>query len=206
MLPLLQLLFGAATMLAPALLFFFRLKQMAHGTGSASISYDDIVMTIPSDHFLAVAFDRAGWWAEKPITILNTPAKFVEIFVSLLVAHKANSYPASLLSSTWHALIYPIYALPAWVYVGLGIDAGIGRRLVRRWNVGVSLFLALTCAILFCGCRFGMSSAERAGQELLSWFIIGFALWTILFAVPFVGWLLRRKRETRIVRGGVLPS
>jgi uncharacterized membrane protein len=42
-----------------------------------------------------------------------------------------------------------IYALPAWVYVGLGIDAGIGRCLVRRWNVVLSLFLALTCAVLF---------------------------------------------------------
>jgi len=203
LLPLLELLFGAAIMLAPALLFFFRLKQMAHGAASVSLSSGDIVMTIPSDGFLSVAFDRAGWWAEKPATILNAPAKFVEVFVSLLVAHKGYWYPASLLPSTWHALIYPIYALPAWVYVGLGIDAGIGRRPVRRWNVVLSVFLALTCAALFCGFRFGMPATEREGQELLSWFIEGFALWALLFAIPFVAWTIRRKRETHLVRDEV---
>ena len=206
LLPLLELLFGAATMLVPALLFFFRLKQMAHGAGSVSLSIRDIVMTIPSNRFLSVALDRAGWWAEKPATILNAPAKFVEVVVSLVVAHRANWHPASLLPSTWHSLIYPIYALPAWFYLGRGIDAGIGRCLVRQWNVVLSLFLALTFAVLFCGFRFGMSAAEREGQELLSWFIEGFALWAVLFATPFVAWMLRRKRETPLVRDGVLPS
>lgn len=114
--------------------------------------------------------------------------------------------PASLLPSTWHALIYPVYALPAWIYIGLGIDAGIGRCLVRRWNVVLSLCLALTFAVLFCGFRFGMSAAERESQELLSWFIEGFALWAVLFAIPFVAWMLRRKRETPLVRDGALPS
>jgi hypothetical protein len=113
LLPLLELLFGAATVLVPALLFFLRLRQMAHGAGGVSLSVGEFAMKIPSDRFLPVAFDRAGWWAERPVTILNAPAKFVEVVVSLLVAHKANWYPASILSSTWHALIYPVYAQPA---------------------------------------------------------------------------------------------
>jgi hypothetical protein len=206
LLPLLELLFGAATMLVPALPFFFRLKHAAHGTGSVLMSSGDMAMRIPSDRFLSVALDSAGRWAAKPATILNVPAKFVEIVVSLLVAHKANWHPASLLPSTWHALVYPIYALPAWAYIGLGIDAGIGRCLVRRWNVVLSLFLALTFAVLFCVFRFGMSASEREGQELLSWFIEGFALWAVLFAIPFVAWLLQRKRGTPLVRDESLPS
>lgn len=140
LLPLLELLFCAATVLAPALFFSLRLKQMAHGAGGVSLSVGEFVMKIPSDRFLPVAFDRAGWWAEKPVTILNTPAKFVEGFVSLLVAHKANWYPESFLSSTWHVLIYPVYALPAWLYVGVGIDALMGRCLARRWNAALSVF------------------------------------------------------------------
>ena len=206
LLPLLELLFGAATVLAPSLLFFLRLKQMAHGAGSVSLSVGEFVMKIPSDRFLPVALDRTGWWAEKPITILNAPAKFVEVFVSLVVAHKANWYPASFLSSTWHALIYPVYALPAWLYVGVGIDALMGRCRVRRWNAALSVFLALTFAVLFCGFRFGMPAAEREGQELLSWFIDGFALWAVLFAIPFAAWMLRRKRQTRLFGEEVLPS
>ena len=90
--------------------------------------------------------------------------------------------------------------------MGLGIDAGIGHCLVRRWNVALSLFLALTFAVLFCGFRFGMPAAEREGQEFLSWLIEGFALWAVLFAIPFVAWMLQRKRGTALVRDEVLPS
>lgn len=101
---------------------------------------------------------------------------------------------------------FSAHHLPAWIYIGLGLDAGIGRCLVRRWNVVLSLFLALTFEVLFCGFRFGMSAAEREGQELLSWFIGGFALWAVLFAIPFGAWMLRRQRETPLVRDGALPS
>lgn len=168
MLPIIELLFAAIIVLVPALLFFIRLKQMAHSSGSVSLGSGEIVLTIPSDRFLSVAFDRAGWWAEKPVTILNTPAKFVETLVSLVVARKGYWWPPSLVQSTWQALTYPIYALPAWIYVGLGIDALIGRHRVHRWNVILSVLLALTCALLFCGFRFGMPAAEREGQERLS--------------------------------------
>jgi hypothetical protein len=206
LLPLLELLFGEVAVLAPALLFFFRLKQVAHGAGSVSLSSGEFSMTIPSDSFRAVAFDRAAWWAAKAIFILDAPAKFVEVFVSLVVAHTTKWYPASMLSSTWQSLIYPIYALPAWFYVGRGVDAAMGRCRVRGSNAVVSIFLALTFAVLSCGLRFGMTPEERRGQELLSWFIQGFALWGVLFAIPFAAWLLHRKRNTSIARDETLPS
>ncbi len=198
LLPLLELLFGAAIVFAPAFLFFLRLKHMAHGAGGVSLAVGEFVIKIPSDRFLPVALDQAGRWAEKPVTVLNAPAKFVEAFVSLLVAHKANWYPESILSSTWRAVIYPVYALPAWLYVGVGIDALMGRRPVRRWNAALSVFLALSFVVLFCGFRFGIPSADREGQELLSWFIDGFALWAVLFAIPFAAWMLWRRR-TRLL-------
>jgi hypothetical protein len=206
LLPLIELLFGAVMVLAPALLFFFRLKQMAHGAGSVSLSSEEFAMTIPSDRFLAIAFDRAAWWAAKAIFTLDAPAKFVEVFVSLVVAHTTKWYPASMLSSTWQALIYPTYALPAWFYVGRGIDAAMGRCRVRGWNAVVSVFLALTFAVLSCGLRFGMTAEERRGQELLGWFIRGFAVWGVLFAIPFSAWLLQKKRNTSIARDETLPS
>ena len=192
--------------MAPTLLFFIRLKQMAHGTGSVSLSSGDFEMTIPSDHLLSFAFDGAASWAEKPLTILNAPAKFVELFVSLLVAQKAKWYPASLLSYTWHALIYPIYALPAWLYVGMGIDAGMGRRLVRGWNAVLSVFLTLTFAVLFYGLRFSIPVAEREVQEPGNWIIDGLALWALLFAIPFAAWMLQRRRQTRLLSDEVIPS
>ena len=198
LLPLLEILFSAATILVPALLIFFRLKQMAHGVGSVSLSSGEVGMTIPSDSFLAEAFWQAGSWAEKPITILNAPAIFVEVFVALIVAHKATWYPAaSLFPVPWHVVIYPIYALPSWFYVGLGIDGVMGRYRVRGWNAAISVLLALTCAALFYGLKSVMPDYEgQEGQLLLSWLLGGFALWALLFAIPFAAWVLRRKRNT----------
>jgi hypothetical protein len=204
-LPIVELLFAAIIMLVPALLFFARLRQAAHGTGSVSLTFGEFVMTIPSDRFLHVAFDRAGLLAEKPLTIVNAPAKFVEIVMSLVVARKGNWWPPSLLQSTWHALIYPIYALPAWIYVGVGIDTLIGRHRVNRWNMIFSLLLALTCASLFSGFRFGISAAEREGQERLNWFIDGFVIWAVLFSIPAVAWIHQKKQGT-VVKSQLLSS
>ena len=205
MLPMIELLFTAMIVLLPALLSFSRMKQMAHGSGSVFVASGEFVMTIPADRFLSVAFDRAGWWAEKPVTILNAPAKFVETLVSLIVARTVYWWPPLLLQSTWHVLVYPIYALPAWIYVGLGIDAMIGRHRLHRWNVILSVVLALTFALLFCELRFGMPAADREGQEMLSWFIDGLAIWAVLFSIPVVAWMLQKKRET-FVKNELLSS
>jgi hypothetical protein len=194
LLPLIELLFAAMIMVLPALRFFFHLKQMAHGSGSVSLASGEFVFTIPADRYLFFALDWAGRWAAKPITILNTPAKLMETLVSLAVARKGYWWPPSLLRSTWHALIYPIYALPAWIYLGLAIDALIGRRRPYRWSAILSVCLALTCASLFYGFRFGMPAAEREGQERLGWFIDGLALWAVLFSIPVVAWMRQKNR------------
>ena len=101
--------------------------------------------------------------------------------------------------------MYPIYALPAWIYIGFAIDAMIGRRHIRRWNMILSMLLALTCASLFCGFRFGLPAAEREGQERLSWFIDGLALWAVLFSIPVMAWLRQRRRRT-LAKNEPLPS
>jgi hypothetical protein len=189
LLPIMEILVWAVVVLGPTLILFFRLKHAAQGSGSVSIMGADIQMSISSEHFLSVAFDHAGWAAEKAIITLNASAKFVEVAVSLIVSRTGNWQPKSLLSSTWRSMIYPIYALPAWIYVGHGIDALRGRNRVRTGNMIVSIILTLISGVLCCGLRFGLSADERYGQDRLDCYIIGFALWAILFALPFIAWL-----------------
>jgi hypothetical protein len=81
LLPIAELLAAGVIVVVPAVLSFIHFKHVAHGSASVSFESGDYVFTIPSDRFLAVGFERAGWWAEKPITILNTPAKFTETLV-----------------------------------------------------------------------------------------------------------------------------
>jgi hypothetical protein len=197
LLPALIICLWIAVILAPALLFFFRLKQTAHGSESLLLVFGDFQMTIPSNHFFSFAFDRAGLRADKLIFVLDLPAKAMELIVSLLMSSRTgNWHPASLLPSTWRALTYPFYALPAWFYVGASVDALLGRRHVSRWNMILSLILSLMLVTLCCGLRFGISAAERQGQDLLGWAIEGLALWAILFSIPFVAWIKQRSKRT----------
>ncbi len=196
LLPLVTLVFWSAVILAPALLFFFSLKNAAHGSGSVSFATGEGQMTIPARSFLAVAFDRAGWLGEHAITVVEVPAIFVGAVMSLIVARTADWHPASLLPSTWRSLIYPLYGLPAWYYVGRGIDALLGHKRVGRGNMITSITLALASGVLCCGFRFGMSAAERQGQ--LTWSIEGLALWAVLFAIPFVAWLRQRGKSVAL--------
>ena len=74
---------------------FLRLKRMAHGTGSVSLSSGEFEMTIPSDHLLSFAFDGAASWAEKPLTILNhyCPVEDFGFFAQCIVVAELNRIP-----------------------------------------------------------------------------------------------------------------
>jgi hypothetical protein len=96
MLPVIELPFAAIIVIVPTLRLFTRLKLMANGSASVSLAFGEFVVNIPLDCFLSFAFDRAAWWAERPVTILNTPAKFVEPLASLIVAREIHWWPRSL--------------------------------------------------------------------------------------------------------------
>lgn len=196
-LPALNLCLWIAAVLAPAFVFFIHLKREAHGSESLTLVFGDFQMMIPPNRFFSFAFERAGLRADKLIFVLDLPAKAMELIVTLLMSSRTGPWhPASFLPSTWRSLTYPLYALPAWFYVGTGVDALLGRRRVRGWNMILSLILSLTLASLCCGFRFGMSPAERQGQDLLSWAMEGLALWAVLFAIPFVAWAKQKGKRT----------
>lgn len=193
------LLFWATIVVIPGLLFFARLKQMAHGSGSVSLGSGELVFTIPSDRFFEVAFDRVGW-AGNALMSLNTPAKFVDTFISwILLRIGILPWPPSLGQSTWHVLIYPFYALPAWIYIGFAVDAVMGLRHIRKWNMILSLLLVLTCASLFCEYQLGTPTAERSLGT-----IDGLAIWVVLFSIPIAAWLRQNKRQA--LKDEPLPS
>jgi len=174
---------------ASALLDYAWLKQASRGTGEITIGHDDVRFTIPTRGLFRVALERAGGRAEPIISVIETPGIFLGSAVSAIVARTPNWSPPYLTSSTWRTLIYPFFALPAWYFVGLGIDALAGRRGISKAGMVTSLILAIGSAAIAAGFRFGMSASERQGQDRLNWAIEGLALWTILFAIPFVAWL-----------------
>jgi hypothetical protein len=195
LLPIMEMGFSAVLVAVPALLLFSRLRHAAGGSQSAALAVGQFQVVVPSHEFLIFSVEMACLSAEKWITVVNAPAKFIESVLSLMLFQTTNWTPTSILTFCWHDLIYPIYAIPAWIYVGRVVDALLKRDQVRRGNAIASLVLAILSGLLFSLIRFGLSSSDRQ-DEHLSWLISGFALWAALFAVPSVVWLSQRARKT----------
>lgn len=126
--------------------------------------------------------------AIKPITILNAPAHFVDLMISYVVSRKPFWFPYSIGPETWTCLTLPVFALPAWWYVGSGIDALLGRKHVRTADVVLSAILVVLFGAFAAVLRFGL--AQDPG--LVPGYTEGFTLWTFLFAIPFAAWLRQK--------------
>jgi hypothetical protein len=196
-LPIAEVLLAAGLILVPALVFFLRLKQAAHGSGHVLIHTGEFQTLVPSEGFLSFAFLRATAAAAKSLTVLNTPASLVEHIVLLLRPPSngtwysaSGCYPAWLGLWPGRSLTYPIYALPAWFYVGRGLDGLLAHERVGTANMVLSVVLAGVAIAICGGLRFGLSPWERRDQ--VSWFIEGFALWACLFAIPLVEWFRQK--------------
>jgi hypothetical protein len=190
LLPFGALLCSALLPILLALRVYFRLKTAAHGAARVSFGSAALRFTIPTEHLLSFAFSGTGLWAGEPIRAINAPAMLVDLFVSFIFS--GNGHPESILTSTWVILAFPIYALPAWWFVGRGFDGLLNRKRIRVVEMVIGAVLATSFLALAAMTRFGMSAAERGGQA--GWYMYGFTFWGLLFAVPFVAWIRQRTR------------
>lgn len=197
LLPILAILVSAGLVATSYVRAYTRMSGMVRGAQTVLIRSGEFEMAAPRGRVPWLALYAAGLMERGPITLMNAPAYWIQYPVSLVIGHKPNWYPASLGSAAWRVLSFPFFAIPAWMFVGRGIDAFFKHRRIS-W---VEMLISLICALLFvaisAGLRFGLSESERAGQELLSWYIAGFGWWSAVIAVPFGIWCIQRFTEFR---------
>jgi hypothetical protein len=195
LLPILALIFSIGLLMGTTAAYFYTLKHAAHGSDSVSFGTTPYRFVIRSDSFFRFAFMSAAMWAIKPITILNAPAHFVDLLISYAVSRKPFWSPNFFGMAAWQCLTYPFFAIPAWSYVGLGLDAFFDRRRIGKKSMVLSLLLSVIFGTIAVGLRFGLTPEERRQQDLLPSYIAGLSLWGLLFLFPFIAWL--REKITR---------
>jgi len=171
---------------------YHSLKHAAHGTSNAVIGRGpSTVFEIPSDGFPRVAVIAAAMRLEKPFAILHAPSHFVDLGIAYLVVQKPFWFPSGIGPAVWQCITYPLFAIPAWFFVGRGIN-------VLRTGVRTPISLVITgavLALLFGVCaavlRFGL--ADDPG--LVPGRMEGFTLWTPLFAIPVFAPLKRKSAQ-----------
>ena len=177
-------------LLFTTLLVFSHLRHAANGADALFIQAGEFRLRVRSNEFLLEAFRAATFSANKLIILLDAPGVFGDALISLVSERSGNWYPGRLGLTAWQAVTYPFFSIPAWLYVGQGLDTLMEGARIRTFSTVISSVLMTLAITISCGLRFGISASERS--ESITWVIAGFALWSFLFAIPILAWIWRR--------------
>jgi hypothetical protein len=137
---------------------------------------------------LEVAMD----WRGRLLTTVNLPGLLVEFLTSLGSTWPESWHPEALELFSWRALAFPLYALPAWWFAGVSIDALLGRRRLHWVAMAIALVLFAFCALMLMPLADGLQASKD--YEMTA----GTALWTTLFAVAPVAWWRQHAAISRL--------
>jgi hypothetical protein len=172
--------------------------QRAGAANSVRLQFGEFTQLVPKERFLAYGFERATYSARGFIATLNVPAAFVASAVSWVVAKRPRWAPPGLMPWQWLVLIYPLYSLPAWIFVCWALDACVHRRPMPAAIGWTSAVLSCAFALLAIGLRFGTTEADRANQDLPQSYIVGLAFWACLLTIPFIALLQSSRRKAPV--------
>ena len=172
---------------------YFRLKSAAHGAAFISFGSEPR-FTVPTNHLLHLSWSMTSMWTQGPIRAIHVPAVFVDLLAAIIFSD--TGHPQSIFEPTWVVLVFPIYALPAWWFVGRGFDGLLNRKRIRPGEMVLSAVLAIVFLGLAAGLTFGLSAAERDSR--VEWYIYGFTFWGTLVSVPLFAWIRQRTRSAQI--------
>ncbi len=142
----------------------FRIRHAVDELGPPYLSYREFVTSPRFWEVVQMGLDQVSWRTERVIQIMFGPAKWMDWLVSRLFDHR------SMLSWSWTALSYPFLALPAWAFVGWGLDGFFGR-LAIGWKAAAASGLLVVAA--------GIWLAEAR-------------IWMLLFMIPALACWRRR--------------
>jgi hypothetical protein len=201
LLPLFDLCIWVLLVLVPVTLAFLHLNAIAQADG-AHLGTDVLILNIPRNHLVASVFTFGTIKQAHFVAGLNLPGTFIEVLISLVTTWPESFHPASISGDSWRAVTFPIFCLPAWWFVGKGLDAFRGRRL-HWFSLTVGTLLSIFLLVLILGLRFGMSASEQ--EEVVSWAYWGLSFWAVAFAIFPIVWV-RQIIANRAASNPVQPT
>ena len=189
--PVANLILATGLLIVPALTFYFRIKHAAHGAATVYLRAGEFTLQLRSSEFLSQGFMSSGYVARRWVLPLNAPGIVGQLLVSFFSEYTGNFYRATLFWPFWDSVIYVIFAIPAWRFVGRGVDQLRKGLPVGRANLVMSVFLIVLSATISVGLWIGLSKDPgRTEDAYLA--MLGFAGWSGLFAIPLIAWFRQR--------------
>jgi len=175
----------------PAVQTYRALRAIGAQGKNAAVSVGTFHATILAENFWPFAVNEAVVTHSHALTAIAMPGALVEMPLTIALTNPSLWYPKQMDEWTWSLLEAPLYCLPAWWLVGLGMEGLLGRRRVR-WpllllgSVAWATFAFMLCEYLL-GCLL-------PGHAVEGWVVAGFGLWIALFSVLPAVWILRGRR------------
>lgn len=179
LLPLAELSVWFALVLCPTLFMYGRLYAVGI-RGNAAISSEQL------EFLLSIVSERRF----HTIVNLNLPGALIGAPLSVLAASYFRSHPRAFSIQAWHTVTMPLFGVPAWSLVGLGLDALLKRKRLHWGFRAIGSILCAACILLVIGI---LTSPPTDKSDLLP-FMPGAIFWAVAFGLFPVNWLSRRSR------------
>lgn len=189
LLPLLALLTSGTLFLIPAYQGYNALVAAPVAGSKIILTTRTTTVEIPRDHAFRMASFMASLKVEGKIVALNMPGHFFQVLIAILMGKNAHWLPESIGPALWRVIAFPIFAAPGWWFVGEGLDNLLRGRKVGKASIIASSVLSIAFATFAALLRFGLTESERNDQEMLGYYMLGLALWSLLLAVPAFSWI-----------------
>jgi hypothetical protein len=191
LLPVLALVVWGIVVAVPAVRTYWRLRAIGEQGKNAAVVVGAFQGTILPENFLPFALNSAVVTHSHAITAMELPGALVEMPIAIALTNPSLWYPKQMDEWTGSLVAMPIYCLPGWWLVGLGLEGLVGRRRVGWPLLLLGSAMGGMFVFLLCGYLVGWTVP---GHAVEGWVVAGFGLWIALFAVLSAAWILRGRR------------
>ena len=200
LLPMLELVLWAVLVPSQASFVYVRLIRMSRGSQYLTLKTGQFTVQIRRQNLLSWVVTETGMREWEPITAVNMPGTLGEMLISLPTTWPNSWHPRAVPLFAFRSWVFPFLALPAWWFAGCGFDALFGWRRPRWWTLLIGTLLCCAFLTMVLTFLFAMTPEDRRGT---GWIVLGFGLWTLLFAAFPTAWLRRLlKSEPSLALGG----
>lgn len=199
LLPIVELVFWVALVPTEVGLIHYRAGQATHASGNISARLGEVELKLPPDRLATFSLRWMPLRYSHAIIAANLPGLVADLLVSLPTAQPGTWHPSGVSLDNWRCFTLPFYCLPAWWFVGCGLDGLLGRRRLRR----AMLWVGSIFCLLFVVIMFGYYTSSPGDQADLRWLLPGFWLWILLFGSVPLNWL--QKENARASRTAGQP-
>jgi hypothetical protein len=184
LLPIAELAIWSVLVLIPALLTYSAFYSIQNHRNAATRSGQfDLA---PRDLWLELSLMPVCERQFHAIANLNLPGALIGAPLSTFATSYFRTHTSGFSIHTWHSVTMPFFCLPAWWFVGLGVDGTLARKRLHWALRLVGLIFCLACLALVIG----ILTSPPADREDLLPFMPGAIFWAISFGLFPLNWIL----------------